>query len=472
MAVKTGKGTISTIVVIAIWSLSLAVDLPGLAVTPIEGSFRSIFPDVTDFKIQLLTVLPNLIIIPFVLLSGKLSETKHKIAVITLGTCMYIAAGVLYMLSTTMNELIILSCLLGAGCGLILPFSTGLIADVFVGKYRMKQMGIISAIGNVALVAATFVVGWFNIKANWHLPFLVYLIPVISLILIPFLKKIPASDYSSPEAKADVAANNAKTVNATVTTVDADGFSTSGQAVEKGFYLGRTIWLLCAYFFFVFATSIPAYYLPNLMPTLNMSTGEVSTVTSLFYLSMFVIGLALTPVLKAFKKESFILAGALVLGGLLMFCVTKQMWTFVVASILVGLGNGLAQPIFYDKATELVTSPTKSTLSLAYLQVANYIAISLVPVLMGFFAWIFHKDLNTDVAFPFWVIFVLTAIVMVFIIIRKNHFVFGIHKQYYTDSDDADDANAPKQVSASTVAAQAVPAASSVASKPSPAAKA
>lgn len=84
MQVQTGKGSISAMVVIAIWSLSLAVDLPGLAVTPIEGSFRSIFPDVTDFKIQLLTVLPNLVIIPFVLLSGKLSMTKHKIAIIGL----------------------------------------------------------------------------------------------------------------------------------------------------------------------------------------------------------------------------------------------------------------------------------------------------------------------------------------------------------------------------------------------------
>lgn len=445
MAVKTGKGSISLMVVIAIWSLSLAVDLPGLAVTPIEGSFRSIFPDVTDFKIQLLTVLPNLIIIPFVLLSGKLSESRHKIAVITLGTCMYIAAGVLYMLSKTMTELIILSCLLGAGCGLILPFSTGLIADVFTGKYRMKQMGIISAIGNIALVAATFVVGWFNIKANWHLPFLVYLIPVISLVLIPFLKKIPQSDYSQPEAKAAVAAQNVKTVNATVTTVDADGFSTSGQAVEKGFYLGRTIWLLLAYFFFVFATSIPAYYLPNLMPTLNMTSGEVSTVTSIFYLSMFVIGLALTPVLKTFRKQSFIFAGVIILAGMLLFCLSKELWTFVLGAVLMGLGNGLAQPIFYDKATELVNTPTKSTLALAYLQVANYVAISMVPVITNFFAWIFGKNLNTAVSFPFWMVLVMTAIVFVFIVIRKNHFVFGIHPAYYTDDDEENKPAAPAQ---------------------------
>lgn len=411
-------------VVIAIWSLSLAVDLPGLAVTPIEGSFRAIFPDVTDFKIQLLTVLPNLVIIPFVLLSGALSRSRHKIAVITLGIIMYLAAGILYMLSSSMNELIVLSCLLGAGCGLILPFSTGLIADVFTGKYRMKQMGIISAIGNIALVCATFVVGWFNIKANWHLPFLVYLIPAVSLILLPWLKRIPKNDLEDP-------ANAAATTNAPVEKVgatDADGFSTAGQKVAGGFFLGRTIWLLLAYFFFVFATSIPAYYLPNLMPEFGMSSGDVSTVTSLFYFAMFAIGLVLTPALKTFRKGGFIFAAFMLIVGMVLFVVTKSMIWFVIAAILIGIGNGMAQPIFYDKATELVNSPSRSTLSLAYLQVANYVAISLVPVIVNLFEWIF--DCHTNL-FPFVMVLVMTAIVTVFIILRRNHFVFGIHKQYY-----------------------------------------
>ncbi|MDE7402064.1 MAG: MFS transporter, partial [Muribaculaceae bacterium] len=442
MQVKTGKGTISLWVVMAIWSLSLAVDLPGLAVTPIEGSLRSIFPDVTDFKIQLLTVLPNVVIIPFVLLSGKLSETKHKIAVITAGTVLYIVAGAWSIFSNSLTSLIWLSCLLGAGCGLILPFSTGLIADVFTGKYRMKQMGIISAIGNIALVGATFVVGFLAAK-SWHLPFLVYLIPLISLILIPFLKKIPQSDYNTAAADSDssastaapaagtTAANAAKTAAPAATAVpavDEDGFSTKGQKVSGGFYVGRTIWLLLAYFFFVFATSIPAYYLPNLMPEYHMSTEEVSTVTSLFYLAMFAIGLILNPTLKAFKKFSFILAGGLVLGGLVMFVVTKSMGLFVVASLLVGLGNGLAQPIFYDKATELVVNKSKATLSLAYLQVANYVAISLVPVITNLFMSIFNNHSNI---FPFVMITVMTAIVMIFIIIRLNHFTFGIKPAYY-----------------------------------------
>lgn len=427
MQVKTGKGTISMMVVLAIWSLSLAVDLPGLAVTPIEGSLRHIFPDVTDFKIQLLTVLPNLVIIPFVLLSGKLSETRHKIPVIAAGTVLYIVAGALSIFSSSLTALIWLSCLLGAGCGLILPFSTGLIADVFVGKYRTKQMGIISAIGNIALVGATFVVGFLAAK-SWHLPFLVYLIPLVSLVLIPFLKKIPQSDYAAAEAADKAAATEAKSASLTIPAADADGFSTKGQSVKGGFYIGRTIWLLLAYFFFVFATSVPAYYLPNLMPQYNMTTEEVSTVTSVFYLAMFVIGLFVTGTMKIFRRTTFVLATALIVGGFVLFIFTRSLPIYIIASAIVGLGNGLAQPIFYTKATEICVSDSKATLALAYLQVANYVAISLVPVLIGFSENIFGNHTNL---FPFVITGIATAVVLVFAVIRSNHFVFGIHKQYY-----------------------------------------
>ena len=436
MQIKTGKGTISLMVVLAIWSLSLCVDLPGLAVTPIEGSLRSIFPDVTDFKIQLLTVLPNVVIIPFVLLSGKLSETRHKVLVIALGTILYIVAGALSIWSGSLTMLIWMSCLLGAGCGLILPFSTGLIADVFTGKYRTKQMGIISAIGNIALVGATFVVGFLAAK-SWHLPFLVYLIPLVSLILLPWLNKIPKSDYGvsvASDASAGSTSSDGKTAASAAPAIpatDIDGFSTAGQHVKDGFYVGRTIWLLLAYFFFVFATSVPAYYLPNLMPEYHMSTEDVSVVTSVFYAAMFIIGLFVTGVMKLFKQTTFIVATALVVGGCLLFFVTSSYGLYIVDYGIVGLGNGLAQPIFYTKATELVVSEKKSTLALAYLQVANYVAISLVPVIIDLFEDIFNVHTNL---FPFTFVTVASAIVLVFVIIRVKHFTFGVKPYYYQES--------------------------------------
>ncbi|MDE7159950.1 MAG: MFS transporter [Muribaculaceae bacterium] len=426
MNIKTGKGTISMMVVLAIWSLSLAVDLPGLAVTPIEGSLRSIFTDATDFKIQLLTVLPNLIIIPFVLLSGKLSESRHKVAVIALGTIMYLAAGALSLFSNTLTGLIWLSCLLGAGCGLILPFSTGLIADVFTGKYRMKQMGIISAIGNIALVLATFAVGYLiagDLSHTWHRAFFVYLIPVISLILIPFLNKIPKSDYDTAPDEASASKTHAP---AAIPAVDAAGFSTKGQTVKGGFYVGRTIWLLLAYFFFVFATCIPCYYLPNFK---WISSESASTMTSTFYFAMFVVGLALTPVMKMFRKGTFIAAASMITGSFALFIfIPHSEVIYIVAAALCGLGNGIAQPIFYNKATEVVVSDRKSTLSLAYLQVANYVAISMVPVIIGAGEKIFH---TTSTMFPFIFVGIASAIVLVCVILRSGHFVFGMSKTYY-----------------------------------------
>lgn len=417
-------------VVMAIWSLSLAVDLPGLAVTPIEGHLHVLFHDVTDFKIQLLTVLPNVVIIPFVLLSGKLSETHHKIAVIVSGILLYAFAGILSVFSGSLTVLIWLSCLLGAGCGLILPFSTGLIADVFKGSYRMKQMGIASAIGNIALVGATFAVGFLAAK-SWHLPFIVYLIPLVSLLLVPWLKKIPQSDYADQELDQPTTQNTSSSTTSPASNTDLAGFSVANQKVKGGFYIGRTIWLVLAYGFFMFSCSVPTYYLPNLMPGYHMSTEDVSIVTSVFYFFMFLIGMFVTSIMRVFKKWTFIVSVAAIIIGFIIYLTSKSLPMFILAAALVGMGNGQTQPIFYNKATELVTHSSKSTLALAVIQAANYVGISLVPVIINVFVYIFHDH---STIFPFYVVTALTGLVFVFVVIRYKHFVFGIHKQYYDQS--------------------------------------
>ena len=167
------------------------------------------------------------------------------------------------------------------------------------------------------------------------------------------------------------------------------------------------------------------------MPEYHMSTEDVSVVTSVFYAAMFIIGLFVTGVMKLFKQTTFIVATALVVGGCLLFVVTRSYGLYIVAYGIVGLGNGLAQPIFYTKATELVVSDKKSTLALAYLQVANYVAISLVPVIIDLFEDIFNVHTNL---FPFTFVTVASAIVLVFVIIRVKHFTFGVKPYYYQES--------------------------------------
>ena len=73
MKINTGQGTIPLITLIGIWSVSALTSLPGLAVSPILGELSTIFPHATELDIQMLTSLPSLLIIPFVLLAGKLA---------------------------------------------------------------------------------------------------------------------------------------------------------------------------------------------------------------------------------------------------------------------------------------------------------------------------------------------------------------------------------------------------------------
>lgn len=448
MQIKTGKGAVNLLAVIAIWSLSLSVDLPGLAITPMLTKLQTAF-HASQIMAQLVTILPNLLIIPFVLLSGKLSRSNHKIAIIVWGLIIYLAAGVLYFIfDKSLLGLLLISCLLGVGCGLLLPFSTGLIADVFVGKYRMKQMGIISAIGNLAVVVATYVVGWLA-AINTTLPFLVYLIPVVSLILMPFMSKLPKADlysesgteasqpsHNDAKAKAVMAAPapvTHKAAAATFPAVDSDGFSTKGQEVKGGFYVGRSVSLCATYFFWVFVTEAISYYVPYLMADYGMSTQQVGTVTAIFFFSMFVVGLIVTPILKALKGWTYIISIVLLALGFILFWFSREMWVFCVASAMLGITDGTCQPIIYDKATEMCTTQNRSTMALAIILAVNYVAIVVCPFITDFVRSLFgiHPTDGFYNLFPFVFDLALCAIVFLCLVFRRNGFTFGIHKQYY-----------------------------------------
>lgn len=211
--VKTGKTPITMLTYLAIMSISLIVNLPGLAVAPMEGKLKEIL-HAPELEVQLLTTLPNFIIIPFVLLSGKLSEAKYKIPIIVGALIIYCGCAIWYLFAGDMGSLIIISCLLGCGAGLLIPFSTGLIAETFSGKFRMQQMGWQSGISNSTVVIATFVVGWLIQGKNWHLPFIVYLAAGIPLVFSYWLKNVPGIHGSvKTEEESHVVATNSESSN-------------------------------------------------------------------------------------------------------------------------------------------------------------------------------------------------------------------------------------------------------------------
>lgn len=411
--ITTGKTPMSAATLTAILALSLVVNLPGLAVTPMLDTLKRIFPDSTQLEAQLLTTLPNVLIIPFVLLSGKFSETTHKIAVVVGGLVIFTACAVAYMFATSMTALIIISCVIGAGAGILIPFSTGLLADTFSGVYKMKEMGVQSGVANLTLVVATYVVGWLQ-HGNWHLPFVVYLLAVIPLILAPWLKGIPKND--SEIATSEVENDR----------VDADPGVRFGK---NGFSLSRTLGVFFVYLGVTYLTIVISYYCPFLAEKHHWSDSLTGTVTALYFLFIFLPGFFLTPIVRSMRGMTCVVSALSVAVGLALFAFFPYEWALCVGAVLCGFGYGVIQPLMYDKATRIVNRPAKATLALSIILAANYLAIVVAPFFIDGVRSLFH-DAGTG-TFSFTMNFVLACVFLLVAVVKRKSFPFSIPQSYY-----------------------------------------
>ena len=411
--VKTGKLPVTLFTAAAILALSLVVNLPGLAITPMLGTLSEVFPKTTQIEKQLLTVLPNLLIIPFVLLSGKLSLSRHKIAVVCIGLVIYAASGVAYLFAASMSALITISCLVGVGAGLIIPFSTGLIADVFAGEYRMKVMGFQSGISNMTLVVCTFVVGWLS-HGNWHLPFLVYLIPLVPLCMAFGLKGIPEADLKG-------------TVKPTVPVPDA--IPSRPGDIRGRFYVKKIISLTFIYFFLCYSTIIISYYCPFLIEKKDWSPELTGTITAVFFLFIFLPGFMLPLVVKALKGNTILVSALSMTAGLAAFAFWQVPWVMCVGAALCGLGYGVVQPLIYDKASRTVSDPVKATLALSIVLSANYIGVVLTPFIVDGLRSLFHA--RDVMAFSFILNFSLMVVFVAVALFCRRSFAFSVPEGYY-----------------------------------------
>ena len=402
MKINTGQGTIPLITLIGIWSVSALTSLPGLAVSPILGELSTIFPHATELDIQMLTSLPSLLIIPFVLLAGKLAEKRDFIRLLRVGLWLFAASGVLYLFSSKMWQLMAVSALLGIGAGLIIPLSTGLISRYFTGEYRVKQFGYSSAITNMTLVVATAVTGYLA-EVHWRLPFVVYLLPLISLVLSAYLKKNTVS----------------------VTVKQASAVIPSMQSVpvisgKYGIHIRHLIQLMLFYGVVTYVVLAVTFNLPFLMEAHHFSSGNSGLMISLFFLAIMAPGFMLDNIVKLLGNKTKLYSLLAVAVGLLLIWISPTEWLIVPGCILVGLGYGIIQPLIYDKTVDTAI-PQKTTLALAFVMVMNYLAILLSPFITDFFQWVFHTGSQE---FPFIFNLCITILTMYWAYAKKGDFLF------------------------------------------------
>lgn len=390
MLIKTGKGTIHLTALVAIWSISAIVSLPGLAVSPILDDMDTLFPKAGELEVSMLESLPSLMIIPFMLLAGRWSVKRNKIRMLVIGTTIFLVSGIGCMLSRTLTELIVTSTILGIGAGIIIPLSTGFIVDYFTGDRRVRQLGISSAVNNLTLVIATTAVGYLA-DIEWHLAFAVYLLPAITLLLIPALS------HSHPEPEPDKGAQNRQ------------------KNLNKRMIAG----LMGFYFAITYISLIVTFNTSYLTEQEGMHSSDAGIIISLFFLAIMAPGFILDSIVRWLGREvnlwSLIVMGV---GLLIMSTPHPTFWRLAIGAILAGLGYGVMQPIIYDKAATNAP-PHLATLALSLVMVVNYLAILVAPFIIELVDKLFRAS-SHDFAYLINGTFSLALALVALLTMRRN----------------------------------------------------
>ncbi len=386
--IYTGKGTITVLALAGIWSVSALTSLPGLAVSPISEKLLTIFPTATDLDIQMLTTLPSLFIIPFILLAGFLSEKVGYIRLLYIGLWLYLISGALYFVCTSMKQLIFVSALLGVGAGIIIPLSTSLISRFFSGEQRTKQYGYVSALTNVTLVVATAITGYLA-DIRWRLPFVVYLLPIVSILLVSAIKGSEATVSNKSEKDTTQA--------------------TTGKTDYRRLVRYMLYYLLITYL--VMAVSIN---LPFLLGKYGYDSGVSGIVTSIFFIAMMLPGLFINRIIKVLRGGILLFSLLLIGLGLLDVFFNSSLPLIILGCVAAGVGYGIAQPYIYD-VTASLAPPQKTTYALALVMTMNYVAILISPFIVD---WSQELLGIKGERFPFFLNSVIGFVALVFMFVR------------------------------------------------------
>ena len=319
-----GHGTISLTALLAIYSISMVTSLPGLAISPILGDLQHIFKGASDLELQMLESLPSFIIVPFILLAGRLSLHVNKKKILIIGLAIFFGCSIIYPFSNSLSLLLVVSALLGVGAGMIIPFSTGFIADNFTKRYRTRQLGIASSITNLTLVLATFLAGVLA-DINWHYAFLVYCLSGISLLFAFKLKSTPPP------------VTPLRTITATTT-------STKHQ---------WPVALMLLYYFITFLVVTVPFNLSIYMETLkHYKDPDISgTLISVFFLAMTIPGVFINNIISGLKTNTNFIALCCITLGFVLFILKAGLVILTIGILLIGLGYGCMPPIIYDKTS-------------------------------------------------------------------------------------------------------------------------
>ena len=387
---------------ISIWSVSLITSITGLAISPSLPDIQRHFPKIDKSEIDMLISLPAFLLIPFVIISGKMAHSKNNLLFIRLGSIIFIACAIAYQFDNDFNYILFVSVLLGLGGGLVVPLAAQLPTRYYSGIALQKQLGICSGVANGSQVICTFLAGWLA-TIDWHYPFWVYSIAVIPLLLSPLL--------SSRKALAQYIMIKEKE------TAD----------VEKKTSINKVGLLLIMFIYFIvmfFNIQIPLN-LPFLLSTNGISTDISGVLISIFFFVQAISAFLINSTIKFFRYYTMAIA-VLIIAVILIFLplIHNYILYYILVSIA-GITGGTIEPIVWNK-TSHICSHKNSTIAFGWVMSACYLSVFATPYIISIFSKLFHVN---NVSFPFIISGIIAFIFSMFLFIKNRSTIFGMKNE-------------------------------------------
>lgn len=306
-----------------ILSISMATVMAGAAISPALNLIAQAFPDASETMIKLILTAPSIMIIPFSFLSSYLTSKITKRSIIMIGLVIYLFGGISPQFVNSIEVLLGLRLLLGAGVGLIMPLSMSLINDYYRGDERTKMMGYNSAFSNFGGILTMLLAGWLA-TFGWRVPFNVYFLGLVIFILIFFF--LPKGEIHQPSEKKEKVKIP---------------LAVYGYALALGC-------IMLAYY--SIATNMALFLEQNKLGGATLT----GTVVSFTTIGGMITSLFLVRIEMAFKQ--YVVPVMLLCMGIafLLLSFTSSLILVMIAVCLVGFGQGTLFPIVTLKALDRV----------------------------------------------------------------------------------------------------------------------
>ena len=369
-------------------SISMATVMAGAAISPALGLIAKAFPEASPTMIKLILTAPSIMIIPFSFLSSYLTSKLTKRTIIMIGLVIYLIGGIGPQLVPTIELLLALRLILGAGVGLVMPLSMSLINDYYSGKERTQMMGYNSAFSNFGGIVTMLLAGWLA-TFGWRTPFNVYFLGLIIFVMIFFF--LPKGEVQkAPQHK-----HKAKLPLAVY-----------GYALAMG-------GIMLAYY--SIATNIALYLEQN-----NLGAATLAgTVVSFTTVGGMITSLLLVKIELIFKR--FIIPVMLFGMGIafLFLTFTNSVPLVILSVCLIGFGQGSLFPVIVLKALDCV-GPQHADRAVAMTSSFTFLGQFLSPVVLDGIGKIANNDTIRFQYGTLSICIMVIVLVSTFTILRSN----------------------------------------------------